>query len=396
TKEFFVHSMDLRTNHYYTPDGLARMVRKASGTRYYNRIAYSLQPLTDSTCNILFDVTENPLTFAKIGLHYNEFSGISAILNLTNRDFFIPNSRDLVTLNIGENFRFRAEHLQYLGRISNFAFTLGTQFDQFNITTYNNYKESGLYDQSYLKFDGKLGYSTNRNLTIGIGSRFEWIKYNPNIASSLEFEGKNNFLTSYFFIRQNTLDKPSYPKRGIKIDAEADWVYTQNADVVVHQTPTSLDSVFSEDPYGRVLFNFESYSPVGRRGTILANIQAGINFNYQNNIMNEFSIGGLTPLFHNEITFAGLREGTFYSPSVAEFRLGYRYQMFTNTYLTARANILFNNFISTSSFFINPDVLSGYALTFTYNFALGPLEVSAMYCDQSRRVIGYVNIGIPF
>jgi NTE family protein len=396
SQDFFVHSMDLLTNHFYTPEALARMVRRASGTRYYNRIIYSLQPQPDSTSKIIFDVTENPLTFAKIGLHYNEFSGISAILNLTSRDLLIPNSRDLATLNIGENFRFRAEHLQYLGRISNFAFTIGTQFDQFNITTYNNYKESGLYDQGYLKFDAKLGYSTNRNLTIGAGSRFEWIQYNPNITSSLEFQGKNNFITSYVFLKQNSLDRSIYPKRGLKIDAEGDWVFAQNADVDVHATPSSPDSVFSENPYARLLFNFESYSPVGRRGTILTNIQTGINFNYTNNIMNEFSIGGLTPLFHNEITFAGLREGSFYSPSVAEFQLGYRYQMFPNTYLTGRANILFNNFISTSSFFTNPDVLSGYALTFTYNFALGPVEISAMYSDQSRRVIGYVNIGIPF
>lgn len=396
TQEFFVHSLNLLTNHFYTPGALSRSVRRASGTRYYSRVIYSLQKQADSSYKIIFDVTESPLTYAKIGLNYNEFSGISAILNLTTRDFLTPNSRSLVTLNIGENFRVRAEHLQFLGRISNFALTLGTQFDQFNITTYNNYKESGLYGQNYFKVDGKLGYYTNRNLGLGLGTRFEWTQYNPSISSSLEFQGKNNFITTYFFINHNTLDRPLYPKRGLKIDAEADYVYEQNPDVEVHAITSGQDSLFSASPYGRILFNFDGYTPIGRRYTFLSHIQSGINFDYKNNIMNEFSIGGLTDQFHNQITFAGLREGSFYSPTVAEFMVGLRYQVFSNTLLTARANVLFNNFISTSSFFSNPDFLSGYALTFTYNFALGPIEISAMYSDQAKRVIGYLNIGIPF
>jgi NTE family protein len=112
--------------------------------------------------------------------------------------------------------------------------------------------------------------------------------------------------------------------------------------------------------------------------------------------MNEFPIGGLTPLFRNQILFAGLKEGTFYSPSVASFQLGFRYQLYNNTYLIGRGNALINNFITKSVVQNIPDFLSGYSLTFAYNFALGPLELSAMYCDQSKQVRTYVNIGIPF
>ncbi|HEX4373910.1 MAG TPA: hypothetical protein VHZ50_11460, partial [Puia sp.] len=140
----------------------------------------------------------------------------------------------------------------------------------------------------------------------------------------------------------------------------------------------------------------EGYIQLARKSSFIINAQAGINFNYTNNIMNEFVIGGLINTFHNQITFAGLREGTIYSPTVAEMQLGYRYQIFNNSFLTAKANVLFNNFFTTSSYFTAPDFLSGYALTFSYNFALGPIEISAMYCDQVHRVIGYINIGIPF
>jgi NTE family protein len=399
SEPFFIQSMGLLTNRYYSAAQLSRMVRRAFGTRYFNRINYSLIPQPDSSSKIVFEVAENPLTFAKIGLNYNQFSGISAIINLTSRNFFTPTSRSLVTVNIGQNFRVRAEHLQYFGRGGKFAFDLGTQFDQFDITTYNStFKESGLYDQNYFKLDGRFDYSTNRDLTFGIGNRFEWIHYDPSITSSLEFKGRNDFMTSYFFVRSNTLDRPVYPQRGMKLEAEADYVFEQSPDAQFYSTnsvPTS-DTSFSAAPYQRILFTMDQYTPLAKRYTLLTHLQAGMNFMYKNNIMNEFSIGGLTNNYHNQVVFAGLREGTFYSPSIAEILLGLRYQLFSNTFITGRANVLFANFITKSSFFTTPDFLSGYALTFTYNFALGPLELSLMYNDQSQRVLGYVNIGIPF
>jgi NTE family protein len=395
---FFIQSMGLETNRFYTADNLSRMVRRAFGTRYYNHITYSLIQTPDGANRIVFEVEENPLTFAKIGLNYNQFSGISAILNLTTRNFFTPTSRSLVTLNLGQNFRARAEHLQYFSRRANFAFTFGPQLDYFQITTYNaKYQQAGLYNQSYVRMDGHFGYSTNRDLTFGLGSRWEYIDYDPSITSSLEFRGDNNFLTSYVYIRSNSLDRPSYPRRGLKFEAEADHVFEQSPRVQhFGSAGYSNDSTFAESPYERFLATLDQYFRVSEKYTLQMHLQGGLNLHYSNNVMNEFSIGGLTDQFHNEVTFAGLREGTFYSASIAEGMLALRYQLFDNVLITGKANVLFNNFISKSDFFTTPNFLSGYALTFTYNFALGPVELSAMYCDQSRRVLGYLNIGIPF
>ncbi len=396
TQDFFVHTMGLITNHVYTPEMLAFMVRRAGGTRYYTRITYHLVPQPDQSAKIVFDVLESPLTFAKLSLHYNQFTGISAILNVTSRDFFTPNSRSSVTLNIGENFRVKAEHLQYLGRGRKFALILATQFDQLNITTYRNTKEAGIYNQNYFLLDSKIGYSTNRDVTIGFGTRFEWTRYNPSITSAVEFNGTDDFPTSYVFFRQNSLDRPIYPKRGIKTEIEGDWVYTQNPDIQLHTNTHDVDTVVANTPYPRITFHLESYTPLSEKSTLLFLLQSGMNFQ-TGNIMNQFSIGGLTNSFHNQITFAGLREGSYYSSSLAAVQAGFRYNMYGNLFLTGKANVLFSNFVNNGNkFYDTPDFLSGYALTFTYNFVLGPLELSAMYCDQWKRVMGYVNIGIPF
>jgi NTE family protein len=395
-QDFFIHTTGLLTNHVYTPEILAYMVRRAAGTRYYNLITYYLDPQPDHSAKIIFDVSENPLTFGKLSLHYNQFTGISAILNVTSRDFFTPNSRSSLTLNIGENFRVKGDHVQYLGRGRKFALVLSTQYDQMKITTYQNTKEAGIYDQNYFVFDGRLGYSTNRNITMGFGSRFEWTKYNPSITSALEINGTDDFPTGYVFFIHNSLDRPVYPKKGVKAALEGDWVFTQNPNLQLHSESRDQDTVTVSNPYPRITFHFESYTPLSNKSTLLFLLQSGLNFQ-KGNVMNEFSIGGLTYSFHNQITFAGLREGSYYSSSLAALQAGFRYNMYGNLYLTARANVMFNNFVNNENkFYDTPDFLSGYALTFTYNFVLGPLELSAMYCDQWKRVMGYVNIGIPF
>ncbi len=38
--------------------------------------------------------------------------------------------------------------------------------------------------------------------------------------------------------------------------------------------------------------------------------------------MNEFIVGGMTETFRNQITFAGLQEGTLYSPALATLQGG--------------------------------------------------------------------------
>jgi NTE family protein len=396
TTDFFVQSSGIISNHFYTPRELAQIVLRAVGTRYYSQISYSLQPNADGSAKIIFDVKENPLTFAKIGLQYNQFSGISAIVNLTSRDLLTPNSRSLVTLNIGENFRARAEHLQYFGENRNIGLSLSPEFEQFNITTYNQTKETGLYTQQYIKADLKLGYAWNRDFIVGAGTRYEWMKYSPSITASENFSGDNRFATSYFFIQRNTLDRPLFSKRGYKLDIEGDYVYDQHPTARLTPISSDPDTVVSANTYTRLLINMQSYSPISNRSTILMMVQSGINFNYENSIMNEFSIGGMVRTFHNQIIFSGLKENSYYSTSLAAMQLGYRYQLFSNVFLTARANVMWNNFINTSRFFPSPNFLSGYSLTFAYNFALGPLEVSAMYSDQWHKVLGYINIGIPF
>lgn len=125
-------------------------------------------------------------------------------------------------------------------------------------------------------------------------------------------------------------------------------------------------------------------------------MQLGINFTSNPTVQNNFIIGGINGNFRNQIRFAGLPEASLNSSGVAAVQLGLRYSVINNLYVIGRVNGLIKDFATTKHSTSASTFLSGYSLTFAYKTPIGPLELSAMYSDQSKKIESYVLFGIPF
>lgn len=395
TRAFLLNTMNFKLRKSYTAAELSNMVRKAFGTRYYSRIVYSLQPLGNGRTLIVVDLIENPLTYLKAGIHYNKTTGIGIIANITTRNFLWSNSRSLASINIGESFRLRGEHLQYLGRLKNYGLTLGVNFDRFDIAAYEQYDQTGYYNRNNLVVHQKFHYSPTKSFTIGAGHRFEWLQYKPQITASFEVTGRSNFSTIFGYLKYNSTDRNTLTRKGVKLEAELGRVGRQQTKLILLKDGIPDTPVVSTHAYLRGWLAAEGYLPMSKGLTGFLKFQGGINFDYKNNVLNEFVVGGMTKLFHNQVVFAGLQEGGLFTPAMGTLQGGLRHYLFQGAYLTATANILANNLITKSDFFQYEDFYSGYGLTFTYNFALGPLDLSVMYCDQTKKLQSYINLGIP-
>lgn len=397
---FFLHRMQFEKDQWHNATTLAQHIRMAFGTRYYQKIVYRLEPLTDTTARIIFDVEEHPFTFAKLGLHYNSFSGVSILTNLTTRNFFTPYSRSMVTLNIGENMRIKGEHLQYFGKLKNYSANLLIQGEQVSINTFRNFKQEGIYRQNNLKIELNARIALQNKIATGVGTRFEVIGFKPDLASQLEAKGGSSFTNSYYFFNYNSLSNNIYPRKGLKLTAEAGYVYntTSSFQFLDRGKPLNMDSMgVNFNNIWKTSIAATWYKPISKRITLIPQLQAGINFNDHQGFLNGYYLGGLTANeLRNQITFAGVEEGSLYTSSVAAAQLGVRYQMLGSVFLTGKANVLYHDFINSNQKHQLSGYLTGYALTFGYNFLLGPLEISAMYSDQSQQIVPYINLAIPF
>lgn len=396
--DYFTRMMGFKPGQYYDVTSLASRVRNVFGTRYYQRILYELDQLPDGSVKVTFDAEEHAMTQAKLSLHYNTFSNLSLITNLTIRNLLTPASRSLVTLALSENFRMRGEYLQQFGRNNKMAFIGGMQFETFGFTSYRLYRPEGSQRQTFFSGALKLQYSTDRSVTVGAGWRYEWIKYKPKIQSASDLEGSNRIQSVFGYLSHNTLDAAVYPKKGLKMEFEAGYIFLQNPRLTVLNNGEPVP-----DPYGigknnfpRLTLHADWFKPLGGDITMLLQCQSGLNFNYTQYVLNDYAIGGLTAQFRNQITFAGLPEANLYTSSAAALLLGLRYEPFNNLYFMVRTNAAALNFVSRRHNISIPDFISGHAATLAYNTPIGPIEVSAMYSDQSKKVSTYVNLGLAF
>lgn len=397
TPIFLAHLMNFDDNKTYTAGQISKSIRRANGSRYYNNITYSLEHQNKDTASIVFDVEENPSTYVKAGLYYTRFRGINVNLNLTSRDLFIPNSRSMVSVSLGESIQLEAEHLQYMGRIKNIAFQAGFRLDNQEINSYNNFKADGSYKQNYSQTFLNFQNSGNNKVAAGIGTAFEYIHYSPSIRSTSEVRGNFTNLKSYVFFKYNNLNQIFYPTRGQKIDVELAHIYNQKNRIIqylngVPVTPGTLNF----DNYSRLFLDGTVFVPLNPKFNFFTEFQAGINFTNNSNVLNNFLIGGINGTYRNQVKFAGLQEATLNSSRVAALQLGLRYNPANNIYILGRINGLLKDFSAGSSNSPGNTFLSGYALTFAYRTPLGPLELSAMYSDQSKKLQSYVLFGITF
>ena len=394
---FFFHLMNFDDHKSYTASQISKGIRRAIGSRYYGSITYMLEPISKDTANIIFTAEENPSTYLKAGLYYTRFRGINVNLNLTSRNFIIPNSRSMVSASVGESSQVEAEHLQYLGRIKNIAFIAGFRLDNQTINTFQNYKVEGSYKQNFSQTFLNFQNSGHNKIVAGIGTAFEYIRYRPSIKAEKEIRGRFTDLKSYVYVKYNDLNQIFFPVKGLKFNVELAQVWNQQATLVQFENGVRINpSTLNFDNYSRMMIDLSLFRPINKSFVFLTEFQAGINFTNKSNYLNNFLIGGLNGSFRNEIRFAGLQEATINSSSVTALQFGLRYNPANNIYITGRINALVKDFVTKRNATSGKDALTGYALTFAYKTPIGPIELSAMYCDQSKKIQSYVLFGIPF
>ena len=394
---FFFHLMNFNDHKTYTAAQINKGIRRAIGSRYYRIISYTLEPISKDSANITFTAEENPSTYLKAGLYYTRFRGINVNVNLTSRDFIIPNSRSMVSASIGESTQVEAEHFQYLGRIKNMAFIAGFRVDNQTINTFQDFKLEGSYKQNFSQTFLNFQNSGNNKIAAGIGTAFEYIRFRPSIKAEKEIKGRFTDLKSYVYVKYNDVNQIFFPAKGLKLNFELAQVWDQVATLTQFENGVLVNpSTLNFDNYARATLDFSLFRPINKRFVFLTEFQTGINFTNKSNYLNNFLIGGLSGNFRNQIKFAGMQEATVNSASVAALQLGVRYNPANNIYITGRTNALVKDFATKLNATSGKDALTGYALTFAYKTPIGPIELSAMYCDQSKKLQSYVLVGIPF
>ncbi|MFB6453950.1 patatin-like phospholipase family protein [Chitinophaga sp. Hz27] len=397
-EKFFIQRLRLKPGGCYSAEQLKSAVDNVFGTRFYKLITYSLSPEGYGKSRMDITAEENSLTAVKFALNYNTFTNAMAIINLTQRNFIIKNSRSFVTLGISENPRLKAEYFKYLGRRRNFGFGLNTYYENNGINFYDeHFDKMQQYRNKYANVGMNVQFAFNGIMAMGAGTRWEYIKYKPTFSPYLELRGSTNQLNSYGYFGINSLDRKMYPTSGMLLDFQSGYIYNQHSGirVSVNGTPIDVDSVgisFQNFQYANLKLKY--YIPFNDRSALELDATGMVNFGREVSGVNTYFVGGMNDVMHNQVPFVGLYEGEVNTTSISAVQVAWQWEVLRNVFAIPRvgAAVYDLNASTTGKY----KYLSGYGLGAGYSSRLGPIEATMMYSDQSGRLKFYVNLGFNF
>lgn len=396
----FKDQLDFNPNTKYTCNDIATVVRNAFGTRMYRNIVYDIAPIRnspDTAGKLIFNVTPQPATMVKGAINYNSFTGFSAIANITTRNWLFPFSRNLLTINLGDNARILGEHLMMFGKKKALSYRLQGYIEYQEVDQYTSFTTTGLYKFHYYLIDNQFLISGKRKWSGGFGAKWEQVHVKPGIFTGKYVDGSNRFFSGYATASYNNYDRPYYPTSGWKMNGELSYVFGVQADLNFYENGNFTGDINSQPikigNYIRFTSVIEGVLPLGRRLQALVNAQEMINFSGVNSLFNFAVAGGMNNLVHNQVLFAGFNAGAITSQSVAVFQPGLRYRFGSDYYTTLKLNTMIYNFVPKDNETLKPNFISGTSLTFSYNMLLGPLEWTMMYSDKGGGFSSYLSVG---
>ena len=397
----FLHDMTISTPHYYTAASLNGRIRRIFGSRYFQKISYELEPLTADQAKLIFRVQKAPQTYLRVGIAYNSATGIGLKAGLSSKHPTSYYATAALDVSVGENPRLQAKYAIYIGKTRHTLLRAALRGEHTDIFTYNqDFERAGLYTQTYLSVDAQLVTIRRGFLAYGLGTRYEWLNYAPKIVSQLQARGMTSFINSYLTVQANTLNNAAFPTKGFLLNLEGGLIYRQRPSFMISLNNQVLgnqdSSFFSFERYYQSKLFFEHHMPLGKH-SFFYQLQSAININYRQVFLNDFVIGGLTPAFRNQLSFAGLPAGSLFTASAVIGQVGYQYSVMPNLYLLARANGLWHDFVTNNLRTQGQaqGFTMGYSLSAGYQSFLGPITISGQYSDLNKRFSTYFSIGFP-
>lgn len=393
----FEGKLGLRAGQSYSAKDFSNAVRRAFSSDNFRRIAFFLEPKEPGHAILRCEVVEIPRTFLKVGLHFHSYSNVALITTLSTRNLLFNRSKTYLKVNWSPNPRGLLRHDQAYGKAQRWGTMLSLYSDRFRLPLYSNFNQAYEYKTQYSYLDFRLYKLIGTTTLLGFGISKEFVKVYPQVTPDEQFTGDIDFWNGYFFYQRNSLDLKSFPRKGSFIDLQLGVVFDQSTNFLYTSSSGSISSDSLHlpfHPYQQLKLKIGKYIPLGRRWTIITQFNNGINFNYKSNYFNFYSVGGINDFIRNQVTFVGITENQIMTSSITSLQAGVQYEPITNLVATFRANVGYYDIIEKEP--SNWSLLSGYALSAGYRSPIGPIEISAMYSDQSKTVVGYVNVGFTF
>ncbi len=403
SKDLLMDKIDIHPGKSYTADQINKGFRKAYSSRYYDNVYYELIPTSEGHAKMKCIVKEALMVQAKVGLSFHTYSGAAVLANVTVRNLLLDKSRTIFKAAVGEYLRVMVQHRQAFGRKATDYFNFEFLSENLPWNVYEGADKAYLYNLRFTRYDVNYSHVFGTEWSLSAGINYQKNHFYPDVAANVRIDGTTNYFYSYLRTENNTTNRLYFPTSGRILSAEAGVVFDRQADILAYTTngEEQVDVSYLVDgkpEFYKARIDFLQFKPIHKRLTFFYNVNLGLTLHSQNFVFDGYYVGGIQPMFRQQMVFAGLNEGQINTSSSAIGLIGLQYNIAGDLFLMARANSMFYNFSTEKEFFVeeNMKVLNGFSLGLGYNLGVLPLEFTAMYAPEIGAIYKHIKIGFLF
>ncbi|TBV28105.1 patatin [Meridianimaribacter sp. CL38] len=404
TRSYVLGKLRLKQNSKVSYEDFNSGVNNLVATNNFDAFQYKFKKSKDSDGYDL-DATlkeSKATTFLKLGLHYDDLYKSAALVNITKKRFLFDNDVASFDFILGDNVRYNFEY--FIDKGFYWSIGLRSRFNQF---------QKGISAQLLLddaeqdltginKLDVELQDQTNqfylqtlfrKDFAFSIGAEHKRLRIKSETIiddfqsddDEVIFEN-TDYLSLFGGLKLDTYSNKYFPKKGFYF----------NGDFHLYLHASNFNKEFSEFSIAKADIGY-AFSFSDKFAVNLLS-QGGFKIGDDSTKTLDFALGGYGNNFiNNFISFYGYENIALTGNSFVKGTITLDYELFKKHHIIAAANYAnIEDGLFESGEWISKVDYSGYALGYSVETFLGPLEAKYTWSPENNKSIWVFNIGFWF
>ncbi|TDY13772.1 patatin-like phospholipase family protein [Meridianimaribacter flavus] len=404
TRSYVLGKLRLKQNSKVSYEDFNSGVNNLVATNNFDAFQYKFKKSKDSGGYDL-DATlkeSKATTFLKLGLHYDDLYKSAALVNITKKRFLFDNDVASFDFILGDNVRYNFEY--FIDKGFYWSIGLRSRFNQF---------QKGISAQLLLddaeqdltginKLDVELQDQTNqfylqtlfrKDFAFSVGAEHKRLRIKSETIiddfqsddDEVIFEN-TDYLSLFGGLKLDTYSNKYFPKKGFYF----------NGDFHLYLHASNFNKEFSEFSIAKADIGY-AFSFSDKFAVNLLS-QGGFKIGDDSTKTLDFALGGYGNNFiNNFISFYGYENIALTGNSFVKGTITLDYELFKKHHIIAAANYAnIEDGLFESGGWISKVDYSGYALGYSVETFLGPLEAKYTWSPENNKSIWVFNIGFWF
>ena len=372
---------------------ITKRIYKLSATKNYERISYKLKKRSENDAEIVIHLTElSKKPTLELGLHYDLLYESAVIARYKDEGVFNPNDVFSFDAILGDKLRYSLNYFVDNGFY--FSYGVRSRYNRFianskfnNITS--NSVEINSINLKYTDLTNQLFVQTtfDRKFALGVGLEHKKLRITSETIVENNKEtvyDDSNYLNTFGYIKLDTYDQKYFITKGYFADLGFQWYFNSTG---------SSDFKNFGQARGTLGFATTFFDKLTFQNTH----EAGFTIDSPTSTIFDFYLGGYNQNYINSfISLYGYAFAELANHSFLKTELLFRYQFLEKNYISFIANYarLDDNVLKDTRIF--KDIKSGYALGYSLDSFIGPIELKYSWSPDTKEGAILFNLGYWF